>query len=771
MRPITDRTAGLLVVGLATALCFAPAFASAQALPEGQPDTMQPRSTAQGARIWGEVVDSETGAVVIGALVAVGSAEAASDDNGTFAIDGLANGWLDVVVVADGYEPLVTRVRPGNVRLKLVSDGQLGTGAELIRITAKREIAAPAQSYDVGGDVVRTLPGTGNDALKALQSLPGVSRVPFGLGGLVLRGFAPRDTNVFLDGIEVPVLYHFGGLASFIPSTMIESMELVASGYGARYGRGQGGLVDVRSKSARNDKWRVGSEVSLLDGSVRADGPFQKGNLTLGVRRSFVDAVLAAVPTNDLTLAPRYLDAQARWESNNKRWSALLFGADDGINLGTSDASLDLRQSFIRTGVRYQRRIDDMEVSVVPWLGFDRTAIVTTNNEIVRSNITAALRATAQRDLEHGFVAGGLDMQGNRYAYTLSNEPPALPAGVMPPPARIDGTVVAADVGAWAELLHRFANNKFAIQPGLRGERYGLSNQWVLDPRISLRQQLTPNVAFTQSFGRYHQPILATSLDYQLPGKPLRASYAWQANAGVNVVSPRLGGDITVNGFAGQLYDLPVDVVSGATPVASPGSAASGGVAAVSREFTDEQLGRYSYQTSAGRGRTYGLETMIRRRVGQVQGWLAYTYARSFRQGDPWALDRYAPYVLDQPHVFTALVSAPLGSKWRIGARFRYATGNPITPTTGAIFNVNDQSYSPVTGQVLADRLPAFAQFDIRIDRSWKRPWGMLKLFIDIQNVSNRVNPEGRSYNFNYSSFSYTRGLPVFPALGLEYIP
>ena len=121
--------------------------------------------------------------------------------------------------------------------------------------------------------MIRTLPGSGNDALKSLQSLPGASRVPFGLGGLVLRGFAPRDTNVFLDGIEVPILYHFGGLASFFPSTMIESMELVSSGYGPRYGRGQGGLVDIRSRPGRTDRWTIGSEVSLLDASVRAEGP------------------------------------------------------------------------------------------------------------------------------------------------------------------------------------------------------------------------------------------------------------------------------------------------------------------------------------------------------------------------------------------------------------------------------------------------------------------------------------------------------------------
>ena len=138
------------------------------------------------------------------------------------------------MVVADGNEPLVERARRDlPIRLQLISSGELGD-SELIMIEERRKLDGEATSYDVGRDVVRTLPGSGNDALKSLQSLPGAGRVPFGLGGLVLRGFAPRDTNVFLDGIEVPILYHFGGLASSFPSTMIESMELVSSGYGSR---------------------------------------------------------------------------------------------------------------------------------------------------------------------------------------------------------------------------------------------------------------------------------------------------------------------------------------------------------------------------------------------------------------------------------------------------------------------------------------------------------------------------------------------------------
>jgi hypothetical protein len=596
--------------------------------------------------------------------------------------------------------------------------------------------------------------------------------VPFGLGGLVLRGFSPRDSNVFLDGIEVPVLFHFGGLASFFPSTMIDSLELVSSGYGVRYGRGQGGLVDIRSRPGRTDRWAMGGEVSLLDASAMAEGPVGGGGLMIGVRRSFIDAVLAAVPLSDLTLAPRYLDSQVRWQSRSGKWTALLFGADDGIGLTTDggDDTLDARQSFVRAGVRYHERRGELQFTAVPWLGFDRTAIVTDNDRVVRSNVTAATRATLQRDVAHGFVAGGVDLQGNRYGYSLDDEMPDLPPGTMESPV-LAGTRWAADLGAWAEYAHRFADDKLVIQPGLRGERFGLTGEWVLDPRLTLRQQMTRAITLTQTFGRYHQPPIATAVDFQLPGQPFRASHAWQASAGVNIVSERLGGDVTTTGFAARLGNLPVDVISGATPLAAPSSAASGGAAAASRELTEEQFGRYSYQASRGRGRTYGVETLIRRRTGWLQGWIAYTYARSFRHGDPWAAERYVPYVLDQPHVLTALATVPLGANWRIGTRFRYASGNPITPTTGAYFDTDPQAFVPISGPALSDRLPAFVQLDFRVDRLWRRPWGKLKLFLDVQNVTNRVNPEGVTYNFDYSERRYTRGLPIFPSLGLEYTP
>jgi hypothetical protein len=92
------------------------------------------------------------------------------------------------------------------------------------------------QHASVTADEMHTLPGGGNDALRGLASLLGVARISFGLGGLALRGAAPHDTGVFLDGIPVPILYHFGGLASFVPIDAVDRVDMQASGAGVEWG-------------------------------------------------------------------------------------------------------------------------------------------------------------------------------------------------------------------------------------------------------------------------------------------------------------------------------------------------------------------------------------------------------------------------------------------------------------------------------------------------------------------------------------------------------
>ena len=46
-----------------------------------------------------------------------------------------------------------------------------------------------------------------------------------------------------------------------------------------------------------------------------------------------------------------------------------------------------------------------------------------------------------------------------------------------------------------------------------------------------------------------------------------------------------------------------------------------------------------------------------------------------------------------------------------------------------------------------------------------------MNLYFDLQNVVNRHNAEGLTYNTDYTRPSYTNGLPIFPSIGVEYIP
>ena len=87
------------------------------------------------------------------------------------------------------------------------TDAEPPDDAEVIEVTGTAPRAP--EKIKLEPELLHTMPGAGNDALRGLTSLPGVARVPFGMGGLALRGAAPHDTRVFLDGIEVPILYHF----------------------------------------------------------------------------------------------------------------------------------------------------------------------------------------------------------------------------------------------------------------------------------------------------------------------------------------------------------------------------------------------------------------------------------------------------------------------------------------------------------------------------------------------------------------------------------
>jgi hypothetical protein len=742
---------------------------------------LAPRAVHADRSVVGAVVDAATGAPIAGAVVAVGGAEAATDDTGKFAIRDAPFGRLDLIVLADGYQSYFGSARAGG-ELAIRLEPQAG-GGEVIRVRGQRPSVPPLH---LGTEEIRNLPGAGNDALRALQSLPGVARTPFGLGGLALRGTAPRDTKVYLDGIEVPLLYHFGGLASFLPTAAVDELTLEPGGASVRYGRGLGGVAMLTSRTGRGDGWRAGGEISLIHAAAMAEGPGPlKGGWMVGVRRSYFDAIEEAANL-DLALAPRYGDAQVRWESGNGRWMVIAFGSDDKLRLlrdpndsdtgglDTSNVkSFEYVSRFARLGVRYRAISGATQLTIVPSVGIDNVSAHANHMDVDkgldRTTIPLALRADIATPFAAGTLLVGLDGGAARHSYNMLNTPPPHPGDPTPEVLlQRNLTKWAADAGAFIEQSWFLFDDNLEVRPGLRGDHLGLSDQWTLDPRLSVREQLPHGISLTQQIGIYHEPPLITDLDpVFMRATPMLASKATQLALGAKAIVGD-NSELSATAYYADLAQLPVDAVSGATPISANGGSESGGLLGISRELVDTQFGSYSYREAIGTGHAYGLELIARRNTGRWTGWIAYTYSRSWRNNPVHGPDD-VPYVLDQPHSLTVLATTALGRSWRVGGRFRYTTGNPFTPVDRAV--MMDGAWRAIDGPLLSERLPAFVQLDLRVDHAWRRSWGTLNLYIDVQNVSNRGNAEGVTYNENYSQRSYTTGLPVFPSIGVEYIP
>ena len=259
--------------------------------------------------------------------------EATTDGNGHFTFFDLTPGAWRVVVEAPGYYPFRTteEVRAGEATVVtyLVERGTYNPFD--VTVTAERprkevsRIVLPAQ-------VIDKIPGTWGDPLVAIQNLPGVARTPLFGGQVVVRGAAPEDTQIFVDGATVPNIYHFDGLRSVLPVGMLESIDFQPGNFASSYGRATGGIIDVRIKKLNPKRLGAYVDISLLDAGVYLEMPIStKAAVAIAVRRSYIDTLVAGGGTDDsgvkLVTAPRYYDYQlvANYRPANAHDLRLLF--------------------------------------------------------------------------------------------------------------------------------------------------------------------------------------------------------------------------------------------------------------------------------------------------------------------------------------------------------------------------------------------------------------------------------------------------------------
>ena len=442
--------------------------------------------------------------------------------------------------------------------------------------------------------------GTQGDTLKVVHNLPGVARAAVGSGQLVVWGSAPADTRIYVDGVEIPALYHLGGLRSILASDLVGGIDFVPGAYGAPWGRGLGGLVAVTTRRLPASGVHGNVAADVLDSSAAITAAAGRTRMALAGRQSHVDRLLVGVvddEAEEFFPIPRYRDAAAKVEIDLRRDETLTVGAlaaGDRLtrSIPSDDPALTRSEeqavAFGRLYLRYDRLLPGgASAQVTPFAGLDRrrrttrTGALPTEEEI-RQTVGGA-RAGYRARLASGVTGAiGLDLIATRSRVERT--------GSIALPAREgDVTVFGQDPGdelnadRWSvELIDAapyatadIALGRFSLTPGLRLDAYLLSVSSVfprpgnlptigddqmlfaVEPRLASRVDLGCGLAATAEAGRYHQPPDPADLGPVFGTPSLGLSSATHLALGGELVL-RTATRLQVIGFAKWLDDLPV---------------------------------------------------------------------------------------------------------------------------------------------------------------------------------------------------------------------
>jgi len=640
-----------------------------------------------------------------------------------------------------------------------------------IDVEGDRPPREPTQRSLSAAEITK-IPGTNGDALRAIGNMPGVARVGAFDGLLIVRGSSPRDTQVFVDGTSVPLIYHFGGLSSVVPSEMLERIDFYPGNFGPQYGRATGGIVDVGVRSPKKDKLHGLLQVDMIDARVIVEAPINKSTrFMLGGRRSWLDAWLGPALKSSgvgVTTAPVYYDYQAMLEhdlTKNTTLRLFAFGSDDRMELTLNSpdskdpafgGNAGLHQGFWRI----QGRVDTRPTNDVRWtttfsvgqtsenttiggMYLDVTDLSIEGRSDVRARLADSVTAIAGIDI----MRDAFDASYRLPATDFENNGDTGPT-FGKPLSTIKGKGTLMRPAGYAMLeLRPFPSLK--LLPGVRTDYDNSTKKWTADPRIAARWDVHagfPRTTIKGGAGLFHQPPEAYETIVPFGNKGLSSESAGHYSLGFEQeLAPPV--ELSLEGFYKDLNGL-----------------------VVSAPNVNGSANGLSYQ-NLGSGRSYGSEFLLRYKPGnggRFFGWVAYTLSRSERKASDGD-DSYYRYDYDQTHIVTALASYKLGRGWQVGGRFRYVTGSPYTPEIGGTVDYDAGTYAPVTSTSRnSRRLPAFHQLDVRVDKTWQfRSWA-LSAYLDVQNAYNHQNTESVGYNFDYSQTSATHGLPILPIVGIR---
>ncbi|MCF6140779.1 TonB-dependent receptor [Flavobacterium sp. K77] len=739
----------------------------------------------------GTVIDGNSNETLIGVNVVVTELKTGVTTNeyGFYSIT-LPKGTYTVQVSYLGYKTLEQTLNLNqNVKNNFNLFGNETTLKEVI-ITdnkTKIDIKKPEMSVNkLSISAIKKMPVVLGevDVLKSILLLPGVTNAGEGASGFNVRGGGADQNLILLDEATIFNSSHVFGFFSVFNPDAIKDLKLYKGGIPARFGGRASSVLDIYQKDGNSKDFHVNGGIGLISSRILAEGPLvkDKGSFLIGGRSSYAHLFLKLSEEQKDNAAYFYdLNTKLSYKlnPNNSLYLSGYFGRDvfslrDSFSNIYGNTTVNLRWNhlfseklFSNLSLIYSDYYYGLDLDFVgfKWdsgiknynIKYDFKNYISDKfklnygmNSIYYEFNPGTIRPSK---LDSGINFAQLD---KKYAFE--------PALYLNADHDISNKI-SLSYGLRYSMFYRLGasdvnlyqdNNPVLFNPELKiyekatpiGQKSFSRNQVIesfnyLEPRFSAAYQINDEQSIKASYNRmvqYLQLISNTSSPTPLD--------IWTPSD--NFIKPQIADQVALGffkNFSNDQYSFEVetyykkvqnrlDYIDGADLIANN---------AIEQIILNGQL------------RSYGLELLLRKNEGKLNGWISYTLSRSEQQTPGRTTletginnGQWYNSVFDKLHNLAVTSSYTLNDKWSFGANFALQSGQPVTFPTGQYEYLG--IVVPSYGLRNKNRLPAYHHLDIAAtltpksnnNRQWKGEW-----VFSIYNLYNRRNAASINFRQN----------------------
>ena len=698
------------------------------------------------ASISGYVKEAANGEPMIGASVYVENPliGVATDQFGYFLIT-LPKGRHSLKVKSIGMKTLTRQVMlfaDGKIDIELDQDI---TPLKEVVVESERDVRISglqmgAEKLDIKTMKLIPLALGETDILKALLTLPGVQTVGEGTVGLNVRGGASNQNLILFNDATIYNPSHLFGFFSTFNPDVLKSAELYKSGITADYGGRLSSVLDITSREGNLKKISVSGGISPITGRIVVDGPIVKDRTSFlfGIRSTYSDWLLHQLDSKKFSNSnASFYDMNFGLshkidDKNNLYLSAYM--SKDNFKLN-SDTLYSYGDQNITAKWKHQfsNKLNGVLTTGYSKYGFavssDKNPVNAFQLDFAVQQINAKTDFNYILNSRHALNAG---LSTIRYLISPGNFQAKGAASIAQPDIMPDEQAqeTAVYIGDNFEINPRLSvymgvrysfyqylgpRDIYTYAPGSSKDvttitdttHYGagmpIVNYGGAEPRLSMRYFASPNTSLKASYNVTRQYIqmlsnttAITPVDlWKLSDPYLKPQVGTQISAGVYHNFKKQPLELSVETYYKTMQNL-LDYKPAATYL-------------LNRHVETDVI--------HATGMAYGVEFMIKKTSGRLNGWMSYTYSRSFLQAkNEFATEtvnngKYYPSNYDKPNAVNLVGNYKFSRRLSFSTNMTYSTGRPITVPL-AVYDLSG-SQRPYYSDRNQYRIPDYFRLDI----------------------------------------------------------